>query len=113
MITSYCIIVGSTAALALVWRTLLLDHPRLLAFIESIPLLGGVLRCGFCAVVWLSLFATLFYNPLASWADRFSFLVAILISWFAVSAGVLFVRNLIACLMEGCGVLTELHRRNH
>jgi hypothetical protein len=113
MFTNYLIIAASTATIALIWRTLLLDHPRLLAFVESIPLIGGALRCGFCAAVWLSFFAILFYNPLAEWATRFPFLVGLIISWLALAAGVLFIRNLIAAFMEGTGVLTALHHKGH
>lgn len=113
MLTSYCIIVASIATVALIWRTLLLDHPSLLSFVESIPLVGGSLRCGFCATVWLSFFGTLFYNPLASWASQFPSMIGFFISFLAIAAGVLLVRNLIAILMEGGGVLTGMHRREH
>ena len=113
MFTNYCILAASTATIALIWRTLLLDHPRILAFVESIPLIGGALRCGFCAAVWLSLLAVLFYNPLTTQTQQFPFVIGLAISWLALSAGVLFIRNLIAALMEGTGVLTALHRREH
>jgi hypothetical protein len=109
----YFLIVTSTTTIALIWRTLLLDHPRLLAVVESIPLLGGALRCGFCAAIWLSLAAVLWHNPLTSAVTQFSFISGLAISWLAVSAGVLFLRNLIAVLMEGAGVLTGLHRQQH
>jgi hypothetical protein len=113
MFTNYCLIAASTATIALIWRTLLLDHPHLLTFIESIPFIGGGLRCGFCSAVWLSLFAVLLYNPLADWAVQFPFIIGLGISWLALAAGVLFIRNLIAALMEGTGVLTALHRKEH
>jgi hypothetical protein len=114
MLTSYLIISAGTAAIALTWRTLLLDHARLLTFVESIPLIGGGLRCGFCSVMWLSLGAVAFYNPLATWTDsRFPILIALCVSWLALASGVLFMRNLIAALMEGTGVLTAIHHQSH
>lgn len=113
MLTNYFLIAASTATTALIWRTLLLDHPRLLALVESTPFIGGGLRCGFCSAVWLSLLAILLYNPLASWATQFPFLIGLGLSWLALSTGVLFLRNLIAALMEGTGVLTALHRKEH
>lgn len=63
--------------------------------------------------MWLSLFSVLLYNPLASWALRFPLIIAVLISWLALAGGVLLIRNLIAALMEGAGVLTALHRKAH
>ncbi len=110
MFTDYLVVVSVTVTTALVWRTLLLDHPVLLEAVQKIPLLGGALSCGFCAAVWFSLIATLFLNPLAAWSAQLTPLLALGIGWFSVSAGVLFGRNLLAALMEGTGVLTHLHR---
>lgn len=110
MLTDYLIIVSITATAALIWRALLLDHPALLAKVESLPYIGGALRCGFCMALWLSLLAVLLKNPIAPWTGAFHPLIAILAAWFSLSAGVLFVRNAIAILMEGTGVLTHAHR---
>lgn len=111
MLTDYLILTSATATLALIWRALLLDHSRFLARVESLPIVGGALRCGFCASVWLALFAVALHNPLAAWAAEHPPLLGFVASWLSVGAGVLLLRNVIAALMEGTGVLTHLHRQ--
>lgn len=113
MLTEYLIVVASVTGVALIWRALLLDHPALLALVENIPIVGGMLRCGFCTALWLSLAGVALYNPLAYKLALLSWPFSLITAWLVVGVGVLFVRNLIAVLMEGNGVLTHLHRASH
>ncbi len=110
MFIEYLILVSFITTTALIWRTALLDHPRLLAFIESIPIIGGALRCGFCSVLWLTLLGVLVHNPFAVYLVEVPAIIEIWIGWFVVGAGVLLFRNTLAVLLEGAGVLTHLHR---
>jgi len=113
MLTDYIIIASITTTAALIWRNTLLDHANILKRVENIPFVGGALTCGFCSAVWFSLIAVLFYSPIYERVDELPYIVSITASWFCLSAGVLFLRNLIAILMEGTGVLTHLHRGGH
>jgi hypothetical protein len=113
MIIDFLIVTAVTTTAALIWRALLLDHPRLLKLVRKLPLIGGTLSCGFCAALWFSLIAVLIENPFLLWRPSLPMITKLFIGWFALGAGVLFLRNLIAVLMEGNGVLTEMHRRNH
>lgn len=113
MIADYLITIATVATLALTWRMLLLDHPALLERVKALPVVGAPLTCGFCAVLWFSLAAVLWHNPLASWAAAHALVPGLLYSWLATTAGVLALRNGIAALMEGAGVLTHLHRAGH
>lgn len=110
MFTDYVLIAAITTTAALIWRALLLEHAPLLARVEALPFIGGALRCGFCMSVWLSLFAVAIQNPIEAWTNSFHPFIALLCAWFALAAGVLFLRNLIAALIEGTGVLTHMHR---
>lgn len=107
------IMVSATASLALIWRALLLDHPLLLARVQSVPFIGGALQCGFCSALWLSLVAVLIYNPLAPWGAGMHPFIALGISWLAVGAWVLILRNTTALLMEAVGVLAHQHHASH
>lgn len=102
MFAQYCITAASITTIALIWRALLLDHPELAKRMQSLPIVGPALYCGFCAALWFTFIGTLIYNPLPQYN--------IVVSWLTLSAGVLFLRNLIALLIEGTGVLTHLHR---
>jgi len=113
MFTDFLIMSAITTTVALVWRALLLDHPSLLAKVKQLPIIGDALSCGFCATLWFSLIAVLIQNPLSSWRPELPILIQLFAGWFTLSAGVLFLRNLIAVLMEGNGVLTEIHRNTH
>lgn len=105
MLTQYLIATTSITTLALIWRAILLDHPRFAEWVEKLPLVGPSLYCGFCAPLWFALIGTALYNPLPQWN--------VVVSWLTVGAGVLFLRNLIAVLIELNGVLTHMHRRGH
>ena len=113
MLTDFLLEIAITATALLIWRALLLDYARLLAYVESIPFIGSALRCGFCMAIWASLIAIALYDPLASLHPAMPFLERFFIDWFAFAAVILFVRNLLAILIEGTGVLTHLHHAGH
>lgn len=113
MFVEYLIVVSVVTAIALTWRALLLDHPKLLAFVESLPVVGGALRCGFCAAMWFTLVGVIIYNPIAGLFSNLHWTIILFFSWMVTSVGVLFLRNLLTVLMEGTGVLTDKHRRMH
>jgi hypothetical protein len=113
MLTDFLIINAITTTTTLVWRALLLDHSRLLEKVRQLPIIGSALSCGFCATVWFSLIAVLIQNPLSTWQPELPILIQLFVGWFTLSAGVLLLRNLIAVLMEGNGVLTNMHRNIH
>ncbi len=110
MLIDFLIVTAVTTTTALIWRALLLDHEKLLNFVKKIPLIGGALTCGFCFTVWLCLIVVLIYTPLVFWNYVDNSVIGIFVAWFTLSAAVLFLRNLIAVLMEGNGVLTHKHR---
>jgi hypothetical protein len=109
----FLIVAAVTTTSALIWRSLLMDHPALLEHVEKLPIIGGVLTCGFCFTVWLSLLAVMLYNPLSLWHTELPALIRLTIGWFTLSAAVLFLRNLIAVLMEANGILSDKHQRLH
>lgn len=113
MLTHYFILVAVTATTTLVWRALLLDNPRLLTLIEKIPILGTALTCGFCSAMWLSLAAVIIYNPLTPLFSELHPIIILGLSWFTLAPGILFVRNLIAILIEAGGFLSHLHHEQH
>lgn len=113
MFLDYLLVITITSVVALVWRALLLDHKRLAEWIKEIPVVGGALYCGFCFTMWLSLFAVLVYNPVSFLFSNLVWVISVFFSWMLVSAGVLFIRNLLAVLMEANGVLTDKHRKMH
>ncbi len=110
MFTNYLIFTASLTTLALIWRAILLDHPTFAEKVRIFPIVGGSLYCGFCAPLWCTLIAVCFYNPVALFASPIASLIT---GWLTVGAGVLFLRNLIAVLMEANGVLTDMHRSSH
>ncbi len=113
MLIDFLIVCAITTTTALIWRAVLLDHSRLLSFVKGLPLVGGGLSCGFCATLWFSLIAVSLDNPLSWWRPDAPFIVQLCIGWFTIALTVLFLRNLIAVLMEGNGVLTDMHRGSH
>ena len=104
MFTHYLIFTASLTTVSLIWRAILLDHPAFAKKVEALPIVGPSLYCGFCAPLWLTFFVVLFYNPLPYF---------FIISWLTAGTGVLFLRNLIALLMEANGYVTDLHRSRH
>lgn len=104
MLAHYLIFTTSLTTIALIWRAILLDHLKFAEWIHKLPIIGGSLYCGFCTPLWLTFFAVLLYNPLPYF---------FIISWLVTGAGVLFLRNLIALLMEANGYVTDLHRSRH
>jgi hypothetical protein len=113
MFTSYILTVAAIVAPALIWRALLLDHKKFLDFIQQLTFIGAPLTCGFCTAVWFSLAGILIYNPLHTEFAHLPWIGSLILSWFIVSVGVLFLRNLITVLLEGTGVLTDMHRKMH
>ncbi|PIP55502.1 MAG: hypothetical protein COX06_02775 [Candidatus Zambryskibacteria bacterium CG22_combo_CG10-13_8_21_14_all_42_17] len=63
--------------------------------------------------MWFSLIVVLFYNPIADLFGSLNPILVITFSWFVVSAGVLFLRNLISILLEANGILTDMHQKLH
>ncbi len=112
MLLYFSIILGVTTTSVLIWRTLLLNHPRLLTLVHGIPIVGGALTCGFCSALWFSLIAVLIYNPLDTLIEH-PWIIEIWIAWFFLGAGVLFLRNLMVVLIEGGAFLSHLHQKAH
>ena len=110
MIAEYLVLTASVATFTLIWRAILLDHKDFAKKIESLPIVGGALYCGFCASLWFTFFAVCMYNPVTVFTSP---VMSFATGWLTVGAGVLFLRNAIAVLMEANGVLTDMHRTQH
>lgn len=110
VITDTVFIISLVTSIALIWRALLLEHPRLLEFVENLPLIGGSLRCGFCSAVWCTLIVVTVHDPLAVLHPSLFPVLRIFLDWLALVPGVLLLRNIISTFMEGTGVLTHIHR---
>jgi hypothetical protein len=110
MIIDYLVVIASITTVSLIWRAILLDHPLFAKKVETLPMVGPSLHCGFCMPVWCAFVVVYFYNPVAIFASP---LMSFMTGWLTASAGVLFLRNGIAVLMEANGVLTDKHRRQH
>lgn len=110
MLVPYLVLTASIATLSLIWRAILLDHSQFALKVKALPVIGGALYCGFCAPLWFTLIAVYYYNPIAIFASPF---ISFATGWLTVGTGVLFLRNLLAVLMEANGVLTDMHRSKH
>ena len=77
---------------AILWRKILVDHPRLKAAIQQrMGYWSGMLLCGSCFTYWLGLAFTLLFDPLSEWSISakhiwFSRIVHYGISWMALSS---------------------------
>ncbi|HUO50513.1 MAG TPA: hypothetical protein VMU25_03060 [Candidatus Paceibacterota bacterium] len=115
--TTYFIVVTAVTSLSLTWRMWLLDHPKFDAAVESIPVIGNGLVCGFCVPMWLTLVIVLAVNPLQDWVSPsplFSNYAGLtILGWLSSATGVLFVRFLIVALFDGSGVLSHMHKTLH
>lgn len=106
MLINFLVVCASAAMIALIWRAIMLDHPAFALRVKNIPyVIGAALYCGFCFTVWLSILATLLYNPLPKYPLPINLLTVAFVT--------LILRNLAALLMEATGVLTDLHRSKH
>lgn len=73
MLADFIILTLAAAGIALIWRDLLLDFPKLKSFVKDrIPFpFSKALWCGSCFTYWLSLFFVLAADPLAGWTPPF------------------------------------------
>lgn len=90
----FIIIILGISGLSVLWRKILIDFPKLDAFLQSwLGPIGYALICGFCYTYWLSLFAVLLFGPAELLASNIFFsspgvfkeLILIGISWMAIA----------------------------
>ena len=116
--TTYFILGTSIASTTLVWRNLLLDHPRFDSMIANIPFIGNGLVCGFCFPMWVTFLVTLFINPTSEWGALLpsgfgGYIIGFVFGWLSVGASVLFIRFSIVALMDGSAILSHRHKQSH
>ncbi len=107
MFTDYIFSILTIAGIAVLWRNLLHDLPKLKQFTHSLPwFFRKALNCGFCFTFWISLFFVIIFNPLHDWLPPFrfyipySFLLNILCSWMTVGIGAVIIRFGYVALQE-------------
>ena len=92
MFTTFILLTLACAGMALIWRDLLIDFPRLKTFVkERIPFpFSKALTCGSCFTYWLGLAFVLVFDPLAGWTlpsaldlGRSYPLVHLIVAWMA------------------------------
>ncbi len=120
MFEDYFILTSAIATATLIWRNLKEDHPIFKSRVATLPLIGEALSCGFCFAVWMSLLGVVILNPMSTWhpdplrlGGIFAQIFLFLASWFAVAAGVLFIRSVVIVLLELGAVLKHRHQSNH
>lgn len=120
MLVDYLIVTSAVAIASLVWWVFLDDYPAIHARVKNLPLIGKPLDCSFCFPMWLTFVAMFFFQPLAIPVATLFPMGGIIgvfgrfaLEWFAVGAGVLFVRHTIFAIREIGAVFNHRHRKNH
>jgi hypothetical protein len=116
---TYFIVATTVVSISLTWRMLLLDHPTFDRMVESVPVIGNGLVCGFCVPMWLTFFFVIVFNPIAGWShpilaiEPFGEIARLVIGWFSTATAVLLIRFAIVALFDGAGLLSHSHHALH
>jgi hypothetical protein len=109
MLADFLVLTLAAAGIALIWRDLLIDFPKLKARVKALPFpLGKALTCGSCFTYWLSLVFVLAIDPLGGWLPALTFsapvwlheAVRVLFSWMAFGTAAVTMRFTAVAVQE-------------
>jgi hypothetical protein len=120
MLTDYLLSVLAIAGVAVLWRNLREDLPKLEAFIGKFPwLFRKSLRCGYCSTMWISFAFLLAFDPLRAWLpaarlpEGLHAPAAFLLHWMALGFGSVALRFKYVLWQEGVHDLLHARGGHH